>query len=139
MTFWDRFKFKKKPFKELKSDVKDRKSEVGRQVSEQVGATPSREHTGDAYRVLVRPLVTEKTARLAARGQYGFIVSPRANKHDIARAVRAVYGVEPIAVTVATVRGKAVRFGQISGRRKETKKAMVTLPPGHKIAVYEGV
>lgn len=146
MTFWDKFKFTKKPFKEPKSEVRDRKSGVKDQTSGAVRQEPapsaevaSREHTGDAYRILLRPLVTEKTARLAGRGQYGFVVAPDANRIQIAAAVEAVYGIRPVSVNVSSLAGKKIRFGQKFGRRRHTKKAFVTLPPGKKISVYEGV
>lgn len=148
MSFWDKFKFTKKPFREPKQEpaLPAGRSGVRKQADSATAspagssvATESREHTGDAYRILVRPLVTEKTARLASRGQYGFVVSPDANRIQIAAAVEAVYGIRPVSVNVSSQAGKEVRFGQKLGRRRHTKKAFVTLPPGKKISVYEGV
>lgn len=141
MSFLDKFKFKRKPFQQPQPAVgsgKQAASEVPKK-SAAVVAHDIPEHTGDAYRVLVRPLVTEKTARLAARGQYGFIVTPSANKRMVADAVAVVYGIRPVAVNMISMSGKDIRFGQTAGRRKNWKKAIVTLPPGKKIAVYEGV
>ncbi len=92
-----------------------------------------------AGRVLVRPLVTEKATNLMSAGQYAFVVSSRANKIDVAKAVRAAYGVEPLAVNVISVQGKRVSRGRIQGRRKDWKKAIVTLAKGQTIKLYEGV
>lgn len=139
MSFLDKFKFKRKPFQQPAVDSKKSAVTEPSTKSAAVVAHDIPEHTGDAYRVLVRPLVTEKTARLTARGQYGFIVSPSANKRMVADAVAVVYGIRPVAVNMISMSGKDIRFGQTAGRRKNWKKAIVTLPPGKKIAVYEGV
>lgn len=132
MSFLDRFKFSKKPFKEPTAAPSEKP----------IAAAPAaaiQESTGEAYRILVKPLVTEKTARLAARGQYGFVVAREANKTAVANAVEAVYGIRPVAVNISRVHGKEIRFAQRLGRRKDWKKALVTLPEGKKITVYEGV
>lgn len=92
-----------------------------------------------AGKVLVRPLVTEKATNLVAAGQYAFVVSPQANKIDVAKAVRAAYGVEPVAVNIISVKGKRVSRGRIQGQRKDWKKAIVTLAKGQTIKLYEGV
>ena len=94
---------------------------------------------GEAYRVLIKPLVTEKAANLSAENKYVFAVTDKANKIEIARAVRGVYGVEPVKVNIVRVKGKQVRYGRILGKRKDWKKAIVTLPAGKSINVYEGV
>jgi len=89
--------------------------------------------------VVMRPLVTEKAAHLASTGQYAFIVHPNANRVQVRAAVKAMYGIVPDSVNIQVVRGKAVRFGRFSGARKTWKKAIVTLPKGKTIDVYEGV
>ncbi len=92
-----------------------------------------------AYRVLVRPVVTEKASIVAAESKYIFEVSARANKIEIAKAIFELYGIKPVKVNIIKVKGKQVRSGQIVGRRKDRKKAIVTLPKGESINVYEGV
>ncbi len=94
---------------------------------------------GKTLGVIVKPLITEKASYLSPYGQYVFEVAPRANKIEIAKAVEAAYGVKPISVNVIHVRGKNVRYGKTSGTTKNRKKAIVTLKPGDKIEVYEGV
>lgn len=88
---------------------------------------------------IVRPLVTEKTAHLTQNGQYVFVVDPKANRLEIRQAIRAMYGVMPVCVNIQNVKGKVVRFGRTYGKRKDWKKAIVTLPKGKTIEVYEGV
>lgn len=89
--------------------------------------------------VLQRPLVTEKGTRQNALNQYAFVIAGSATKVDVRAAVEAIYGVRPIHVTVAHVRGRDVRYGRTRGRTKAWKKAIVTLPEGKKIQVHEGV
>lgn len=89
--------------------------------------------------VLVRPLVTEKGTRQNALNQYAFVVASAATKSDVRHAVHAVYGVTPVHVNMARVRGKSVRYGRTAGTTKAWKKAIVTLKAGDKIQVYEGV
>lgn len=92
-----------------------------------------------ANRVLVKPLVTEKTTNLVADGQYVFAVAIDANKIDVAKAIEGLYGVKPIKVNMARLEGKAKRVGGHRGRRRDWKKAIVNLPAGKTIDVYEGV
>ncbi len=97
------------------------------------------EDTGRAYEILLKPVVTEKATNLASENKYVFEVSPRANKIEIKKAVKNVYGVEPLRVNIIKVSGKEIRSGRISGRTKDWKKAIVTLKPGEQIEIYEGV
>jgi len=94
---------------------------------------------GQSYKHLVRPLVTEKTAFLGTHNQYVFEVSTRANKIDIQKSIEALYGVKPISINMLNVRGKITRYGRSLGKRKNWKKAIITLKQGDKIEVYEGV
>ena len=89
--------------------------------------------------LIVKPLVTEKTSILASQNTYVFVVESKANKVSIASAIKGIYGIQPTSVNIQNVRGKRVRFGKVSGRRKDWKKAIVTLPKGKTIDVYEGV
>lgn len=92
-----------------------------------------------AYRVLVKPLVTEKAANLGSLNQYAFIISNSANKIDVAKAISEVYGVQPIKVNIIKVKGKVINRGRVTGKRKDFKKALVTLKKGDSISIYEGV
>lgn len=94
---------------------------------------------GKTLGVLVKPLITEKSSFLSPYGQYVFEVSPRTNKVEIAKAIERAYGVKPISVNIIRVRGKKVRYGKTQGVTKKWKKAIITLKPGDKIEVYEGV
>lgn len=85
-------------------------------------------------KVLLAPIVSEKTARAADRfGQYGFRVMTDANKHEIARAVELMFEVEVDRVQVLNVKGKKKRFAKRLGQRNDWRKAYVRLKPGHDI------
>ena len=83
---------------------------------------------------LVRPLVTEKsTTILAVDGAYAFEVHLDANKFDIKRAIESFYGVSVESVRTLVMRGKIKRTGTNTGKRKNWKKAIVTLVDGQSI------
>lgn len=89
--------------------------------------------------ILVRALVTEKSAVKQSESKYSFVVVNNANKAAVKKAVFEVYGVKPVAVNMLNVQGKFVRFGNHYGKRSDYKKAVVTLPKGKTIVVHEGV
>jgi large subunit ribosomal protein L23 len=94
------------------------------------------------YIVIKRPLVTEKSTSLAAVGKYIFEVDMRANKPQIKAAVEKAFDVTVTDVNVMVMKGKPR-----SRRRRafsqtyasDWKKAVVTLIPGDKIELFEGV
>ncbi len=94
---------------------------------------------GMAYKVLVKPLITEKAASFGPESKYVFVVSDNSNKIQVADAVNEVYGVKVVSVNIVTVKGKKVRYGKTMGSRKDWKKAIVTLTKGQTINIYEGV
>ncbi len=91
------------------------------------------------YQVLRRPLITEKNAALQAQGKYAFEVAGEANKHQIKQAVEKAFKVGVTAVNVMTVPGKERRVGRQLVLTQSWKKAIVTLQPGDKIELFEGV
>jgi large subunit ribosomal protein L23 len=97
----------------------------------------ARDDTRQAFRVLVRPMVTEKSTQLRAQNRYAFAVHRQATKLSVKDAVLALYGVRPIDVTIQNFDGKFVRYGRSVGRTKAWKRAIVTLPAGKTIDVSE--
>lgn len=92
-----------------------------------------------SYRVLVKPLITEKATNLVSENKYVFVVSANANKIEVARAINTLYGIKPLRVNLANVKGKKVTRGRIKGQRSDWRKAIVTLAKGQTIKIYEGV
>lgn len=98
----------------------------------------------EAYDVIVAPVVTEKTTAQMEASLYTFIVNERANKHEIARAVEALWDVRVTDVRTMRYPGKAKRalLGRMVkswelGRRPSYKKAAVQLVQGDEIEFYE--
>ena len=91
------------------------------------------------YEVLRRPVITEKGTELQAQGKYAFEVARDANKPQIKQAVEKAFKVKVTAVNVVTVRGKVRRVGRRQVLTQSWKKAIVTLQPGDKIELFEGV
>lgn len=84
----------------------------------------------DPRDILLAPVVSEKSYGLLDQGKYTFIVDPRANKTEIKIAVERVFGVKVDSVNTLNRKGKTrrTRFGL--GKRKSTKRAIVTLKEG---------
>jgi large subunit ribosomal protein L23 len=84
----------------------------------------------DPRDILLAPVVSEKSYGLLDENKYTFIVDPRANKTEIRIAVEQVFGVKVESVNTLNRQGKRrrTRFGV--GKRKDTKRAVVTLKDG---------
>lgn len=129
--------------KEDKKDAGTMKSLYGEEAKK-VSATGKESAKGErkygsAYKTLVRPLVTEKASIQGTENKYFFEVAVKANKIEIANAVKEVYGVKPVSVNVIQMKGKKVRHGRKTGKKSDWKKAIITLPKGESIKIYEGV
>lgn len=136
-SFWDRLKFKKKPFQPAKPDAQVRvaKATPNEAMSNATGPiTAMAAATSlDVNRILLHPYLSEKATVLGERSVAVFEVSVHVSAQEVSRAVEALYGIRPVAVNMVTLRGRTVRFGGTFGRTKTRKKAMVTLPEGKKI------
>lgn len=85
-------------------------------------------------KILLAPLVSEKSSMAAdSARQFTFKVTTDATKPEISAAVELLFDVEVDKVQTINVSGKSKRFGQIQGKRKDWKKAMVRLKEGHDI------
>ena len=94
----------------------------------------------DAYKIIKRPLITEKSTIIKEmNNQLAFEVDRRANKIEIKKAVERIFKVQVDDVRTMNYRGKRKRLGRNEGRRRHWKKAVVTLKPGQKIEFFEGV
>ncbi len=90
------------------------------------------------YKVLERPLITERATILAEAKegpQYVFRVDRTANKIEIRKAVESIFNVKVSSVNTVLVKGKLRRQGRTQGHQPNWKKAFVTLQDGQKIEV----
>lgn len=91
----------------------------------------------DPRTIIVRPIVTEKTAdQKELTNTVCFEVARGANKIDIARAVKSLFGVKVVEVRVVNMHGKLRRFGRYSGYRPDWRKAYVRLAAGEKTTEF---
>jgi len=92
------------------------------------------------YDIIKRPVITEKTnIQKEAFNQVSFEVDKRANRVEISRAIEKIFNVKVAKTRTVQVKGKIKRRGRILGKRKDWKKAVVTLMPGERIDFFEGV
>jgi large subunit ribosomal protein L23 len=92
------------------------------------------------YQVLKGPVDTEKSnLQKEQNNRLTFEVDPSANRIEIGKAVEKIFNVKVKAVRTMNVKGKTKRRGKIIGKRKDWKKATVTLMPGQRINFFEGV
>jgi large subunit ribosomal protein L23 len=84
----------------------------------------------DPRDILLAPVVSEKSYSLLDEGKYTFVVDPRANKTEIKIAVETVFGVKVASVNTLNRQGKTRRTKFGLGKRKNTKRAIVTLKEG---------
>lgn len=80
--------------------------------------------------ILIAPVVSEKSYGLLDEGKYTFVVDPRANKTEIKIAVEKVFGVKVDSVNTINRKGKTRRTKFGIGKRKDTKRAIVSLREG---------
>ena len=93
----------------------------------------------DPRDILLAPVISEKSYGLIEEGTYTFIVHPDSNKTQIKIAVEKVFGVKVTNVNTANRQGKRkrTRFGY--GKRKNTKRALVTISADSKpIEIFGG-
>lgn len=84
----------------------------------------------DPRDIIIKPVISEKSYGLIDQGKYTFVVDPRSNKTEIKQAIEQIFGVEVQTINTLNRQGKTrrTRFG--IGKRKDTKRAIVTLKSG---------
>ncbi len=94
--------------------------------------------------IILKPIITEKMTQMGEKLQrYGFMVDRKANKLQIAQAIKDLYGVEVTSVNTMVYSGKNksrfTKSGLITGRTNTYKKAIVTLAKGETIDFYSNI
>lgn len=93
----------------------------------------------DAYDVIVKPVITEKSTMASEHNQVIFRVRRDATKPQIKAAVEQLFDVKVKAVNTLNRKGKIKRFKGVLGRRRDVKNAVVTLEDGQSIDVTTGL
>jgi len=96
------------------------------------------------HQILISPLITEKMTNITAdKGKYGFLVNPKANKIQIAKAIEVKFNVHVTEVKTINHPGKTKtqfrKKGRFTGKTAKYKKAIITLKEGEKIELFEAV
>lgn len=91
------------------------------------------------YDKVIRPIVTEKTnIQKEKSNQVSFEVLKGLNRIEITKAIESIFNVNVIKTRTICIKGKVKRKGRIVGKRRDWKKAIVTLMPGQSINFFEG-
>jgi large subunit ribosomal protein L23 len=86
--------------------------------------------------VLIAPVVSEKSYGLLDDNKYTFIVHPESNKTEIKIAVEKIFGVKVTSVNTINRKGKVRRTRTGEGKRKDTKRAIVSVAAGQTIDIF---
>ncbi len=102
-------------------------------------ATQDKINMARAEKIFLKPVVTEKTSSLGIYNTYGFVVAGGANKIAIKKAFQEVYGKRPDKITIMNAKPKTKVFRKRAGVKPGFKKALIRLPAGVKVDIFEGV
>ncbi len=135
---------KREENKEEKKEEKGKKEVLLQDKPEAVSVGAAKKDKSESRRpaitgVLLRPIITEKSTSLGILNQYVFAVSAGANKISVAKAIEYRYGIKPLSVNILNYFGKSVHYGRTRGRTSDWRKAIITLPQGKAIDIYEQV
>ena len=87
--------------------------------------------------IIIEPVVSEKSYDMIEhRNTYTFIVDPRSNKTEVKQAIQAIFDVDVVKVNTQNRKGKTKRTGYTLGKRKDIKRALVTLAEGQSIDLF---
>lgn len=92
--------------------------------------------SADPRDVLLAPVISEKSYGLLDQNKYTFLVTPDANKSQIKIAVEKVFNVRVLDVNTLNRQGKRKRTRRGWGKRKDTKRAIVTVAAGDRIDIF---
>ncbi len=87
----------------------------------------------DIYKIIKKPIITEKTTKLKQQGIYVFQVDINSTKNMIKEAVEKLFNVDVLDVRTAIMKGKLRRYGRYEGYKPDWKKAYVKIKPGQQI------
>ena len=92
-----------------------------------------------SYKIIRKPIVTEKATKLSEYNKVVFEVAYKSNKNEIKGAVEKLFSVKVKSVNIINIKGKVKRFKGVLGKRNDIKKAVITLEEGNTIDISAGV
>ena len=92
-----------------------------------------------SYDLILKPIITEKTTYLSSNSQVVFNVPMNSNKNHIKLAIESLFGVNVKKINLIISKGKTKKFKGKKGKRKDTKKAIISLEQGQKIDITTGI
>lgn len=87
--------------------------------------------------IIQKPVISEKSVHLGNANKYIFKVDPRANIATVKTAVEDMFKVKVKSINIMRIKGKPKQFGRMKVKRKDEKKAIVTLMTGQSIKLFE--
>jgi large subunit ribosomal protein L23 len=88
--------------------------------------------------IIIRPIITEKSMRQNSEdNKITFEVAKDANKTAVAQAIQEIYNIKPQKVNIVNVRPKTKRMGRYVGKTNAVRKAVVKLPEGQDITLFD--
>ncbi len=91
----------------------------------------------DPRDIIFAPVISEKSYDLIENSNtYTFMVDPRSNKTEIKQAIQEIFDVKVTSVNTQNRQGKVKRTGWVTGKRKNVKRALVTLDEGQSIELF---
>jgi len=88
------------------------------------------------YKVIIEPIITEKSVVLSEKGKYTFKVDKKATKNEIKKAIKKLFNVEATDVNIIKTKPKKMMRRRVEGVKSGYKKAIVTLKKGQKIDIF---
>ena len=92
-----------------------------------------------SYKIILKPVVTEKATKLSEFNKVVFEVASKSNKNEIRTAIEKLFSVKVKSINIINVKGKVKRFKGVLGKRNDIKKAIITLEEGNTIDISAGV
>jgi len=127
----------------VKPEKKEKKP-VAKKMEEKAKAKPAgrkmmKREENIAHRIILEPIISEKSTSLGVENKYVFKVSQNSGKFQIKEAIEGYYGVKVVGVNTIKIPPKKRIHGRFVGYKKGYKKAIVKLRQGDTIGVAEGV
>ncbi len=133
MIFFKKAKTKKEEEKEVKEELKKEEVLSDKQEEKKSEIADSQNFKNVNFDILKSILITEKASNLMPLNQYCFLVSLKANKNMIKKAVEAKYKVKVLKVNIVRLPSKIKNWRGKESVFQDKKKAIVTLKEGYKI------